>query len=314
MLKEIGLSIVSACNANCAFCPRNEYKSEVKFMSGALLTRIIVELSDGEFKAKHDIQMITVGENGEPTLHPHFIAILRLLKTIEIPVALYTNFFKLTKDKSEIILDEQLITHIHTNIDGFTKTSYKLMKHLDLVPVRNNIWHFLELRERKGVDIPLNLHIITAQNYTTAVQKWSGGLWPHKIPKDVKFIGTEANMIHGYWKGYLTPNDTIAVDDCLMWAERQHIPPPENFDAYVCHNIGRVQHSAFIAPNGDWYICCFDVGNELVFGNLYNETIDEIYENLERENIIEMLANKRFKEIGPPCNRVDCCQVVNPYA
>lgn len=311
MLYELNLSIVSTCNANCAFCPRTEYKSEVKFMPLELLKNIVDEISSEKFKAKHNIQMITVGENGEPTLHPNFIDILRMLKQTGVPIALYTNFSHLTKERAHLIFDEGLLVHIHTNVDGFTRTSYKVMKGLDYIPVCNNIWDFVSLREEKKVSMPLNLHVITAQNYTRAVQKWSGGLWPHKIPKDIQFVPTESNLIYGYWKGYLGSEDSIAVDDCLMWAERNHTPKKEG--DFNCHNIARVYHSAFIAPNGDWYVCCFDVGNELVFGNLYKQSIDEIFEREGRRQTIRMLENKQFDEIGAPCNRVDCCQVVNPY-
>ena len=94
-----------------------------------------------------------------------------------------------------------------------------------------------------------------------------------------------------------------------MWAERNTSPKKQG--DFSCININRIKTNVFINPAGDWYICCFDCGNELVLGNLKKQTMTEIYKSKKRQDMIKLLEEKKFDEIGYPCNRVDCCQVVN---
>lgn len=76
---------------------------------------------------------------------------------------------------------------------------------------------------------------------------------------------------------------------------------------FSCTRYNR-KNEAFIAPNGDWYFCCVDPDQSLLLGNLYEQTIDEIYNGDKRKDLLQKLLEKKFEEIGHPCNRVDCCQ------
>jgi len=307
MLHEINWSLVSMCNANCVFCPRREHKSQKVFMDIDLIEKLLKEINDKEFRAKHNLSMMTVGENGESTLHPQFIEILRLLKTVGLSISLYTNFSRLDSKMADTIIGEGLINSIHTNVDGDDLYGYHSMKNLSADIVFGNIQYFL--KSRKDEQINFHLHIVTAWNYASAVVKHFGQ-WPHKLPQ-YDYPLNEAFLIKEQWQQHLRDGDNIAIDDCLMWAERDHAPYREG--AYLCPRIECVQHSAYIAPNGDWYACCFDVKNVLVLGNLYKETIDEIDGGLVKAGLVELLSEGKFQEIGYPCNRVDACQVVNPY-
>jgi radical SAM protein with 4Fe4S-binding SPASM domain len=308
MLQEINFSLIGECNAKCAFCPRKEHNSQIKTMPIELVEKIVDELCSDEFKERYQVLHSHVGENGESTLHPQFIDILRLLKKTGHAVDLYTNFSGLTDNKLEAIFEEELVTGINVNIDGLTPESYNLMKKLDYDKTERRILSFLEKRKERNVS--LTIHILTAENYTKAVRKYFG-TWPHAIPRDWEFIPNEAERILEKWKPQLSATDGIGISSCLMWAERNHVP--KKHGDYSCFNLGRVKNSAFVAPNGDWYLCCFDVGNEVVFGNLNESSLVDIYENDKRAQIINWLETKQFDQIGLPCRRVDVCQVVNPY-
>uniref|UniRef100_A0A6M3KZ69 Putative radical SAM superfamily protein n=1 Tax=viral metagenome TaxID=1070528 RepID=A0A6M3KZ69_9ZZZZ len=310
MLYEINWSLVSACNANCVFCPRHETVAKKVFMDIELVEKLLKEINDKDFRAKHELSMITVGENGESTLHPQFIEILRLLKTTGLTISLYTNFSKLDNSMANAIISEELVNSIHTNVDGPDPYTYRTIKQLNLETVLDNIQYFL--KKRKDKDINFHLHAVTAWNYSSAVIKHFVQ-WPHKLSDDVVSSIDDGYRIKEQWQPLLRENgDSIAIDDVLMWAERDHTPYRPG--AYLCPRIECVQHSAYIAPNGDWYACCFDVKNVLVLGNLYEESIDDIDGGLVKAGLVELLSEGNFQEIGYPCNRVDACQVVNPYS
>jgi hypothetical protein len=110
------------------------------------------------------------------------------------------------------------------------------------------------------------------------------------------------------WGNRLRAGDFIGVDHTLLWAERYGKQKRDG--QFKCPNLPRVRHCAYINPVGDWYACCFDMGNDLVLGNVYEQPLLEIADSERRRLLVERLEAGRFDEIGFPCARVDACQVV----
>jgi len=270
-----------------------------------LVERIVEEITAPGLPYK--IVHSHVGENGEATLHPDFIEILRVLKRAGHEVGLYTNLSHLDSEKARIILEEGLLEKINFNIDGLNEASYRAMKGLELDTVTRNVIDFIKIRKELNVSCPIAIHIITAENYLATVLKHFR-VRPHKLPLTSLFVPGEAERIKATWEQIVGPNDNVGISPCLMWAERGHTKPLEG--DFECFNKSRLYNSAFIAPNGDWYACCFDVGNELVMGNVYEQSLVEIFEGEKLRDLREKIEAKQFKSIGPPCDRVDCCQVV----
>lgn len=302
MLREVNFCLVNDCNANCIYCPRSSYTSKTKFMPLELVQKVVDELKSSSFQNKHDVVLHTIGENGESTLHPQFIDALRIIKTAGTPMWLFSNFSKLKHGDLEVILDEELISCFHVNVDGLTQESYKAVKGIDFT-AKETIFKLLGLRGIRRVS--LKLHIITMENYINTVK--SCGSWPHKVPKDVEIIADEAASIQHYWQKYLQPGDYVGIDDCIVWAERNHLAEDRNIKTLECPNIARVEECAYIAPDGTWYACCLDIENKLVVGNVKKSSLDEIYKGQKRQKLIEQLKGQLFTEIGSPCNRIDCC-------
>lgn len=273
-------------------------------MSLELVQDIVDELKSSSFQDKHDVALCNVGENGESSLHPHLIDALRIIKTVGVPIWLFSNFSKLKHKDIEIILEEELIHCFHVNVDGFTQESYKAVKGIDFT-AREALFNLLELRGARSAS--LKLHIITMESYINAIKSCEA--WPHKVSKDVNIMPNEAELIRDYWQKYLRPGDYVGIDDCIAWAERDHLPLKADIETYECPNIQRIKECAYIAPDGVWYACCLDVENKLVVGNVKESSIDEIYESQKRQKLIDQLKNRLFNDIGGPCNRVDCCYV-----
>lgn len=306
MIQELNFQLVGYCNASCAFCPRNYHRrNEVIFMPMKLLEKIVNEVKSEKFS--HKISSSYLGENGESTIHPKFIDMLRIVKNeISERVVLYTNFSCLNEEMAKIIVDENLLSGIACNIDGLTKDSYFVMKGLDLDVVEKNIKDFIKIRGDKR--IPITINVLTAENYIKTVKEHFG-THPHHISKDYVPIQGEGQKIIDKWKPILSNFDAIGLSSCIMWAERKFTQ--KKAGDWDCFNKARFKNNAFIAPNGDWYACCFDCENKLVLGNLYHQTLDEIYNGEKRKKFIELIETKKFDEIGDPCDRVDACQLVH---
>jgi len=94
-----------------------------------------------------------------------------------------------------------------------------------------------------------------------------------------------------------------------LWAEREQVDVAKiKHTDYTCPNLQCLKEEAYISSDGDWYACCNDSKNELVFGNIKDETLDSIYSGRARREFLEMLGRKEFMRIGGPCRTVNCCQ------
>jgi radical SAM protein with 4Fe4S-binding SPASM domain len=318
---EVNLAVSNACNADCIYCPRSFVQAKNKFMSLETVNKIASEIETWQFKDAHAVVHSVVSENGEPFLNPQILDILRRMReiytiterpelavtTTGMAISMFSNFALITEDIAEVVIRERLTDTINFNIDGLTPESYRAVKGLDLGEVESNIRKFIEIRDKMKSPIRLLCHVISHYTYTTAVEKvfgvppvkWKSGLFPQDGPETVK-----------RWQGILTPGiDAVGEDSVMFWAERYNknqIPV-----THGCPNIGRVRHVAYINPDGNAYGCCFDMGNDLVIGNVLETSILEVMQSEKRKQLIGRLENRKFEEIGWPCTRVDACGGMN---
>ena len=66
-----------------------------------LIKKVLKETQTTEFKNKHEYTRTVIGENGEATLHPKLISILKLFRGINVQVDLFTNFSGMTEGKMQ---------------------------------------------------------------------------------------------------------------------------------------------------------------------------------------------------------------------
>ena len=59
----------------------------------------------------------------------------------------------------------------------------------------------------------------------------------------------------------------------------------------------RAEEFLHISANGDVFLCCCDYKFETVFGNIYDNTIKEIWKSIDRKNMI----NKSFSDFCRKC-------------
>jgi len=316
MLKSLGLSLSSICGADCIFCPSNRGQMiKKKIMPFEYVEEIINEIASKEFKKYHDIISISVGENGDAFLNKDFIKILRFIK-LKVPqskIVLFTNFQNFTEDKTKIILEEKLIDSFHCNIDGSNEKNYFNIKKLNLKNTTNNLMNFLEIRKRTNCNVPLIINVLTLNNYIKTIN-YNFKFYPIKL-KDFNLIKTPDDylIIRKQFEKILDfKKDKIHRLRACGWAEREQIDISNiNYKKYSCPELNKMKSQILIAPNGTWYACCADFNNELVFGNVIKQSINEIFFGRKRQRLMKLLKNKQFSEIGGPCKTVNCCESLN---
>ena len=312
-LRSINLSLSSACNADCIFCPADRGKRiKAKMMPLQLVEKIASEVSsDPELKS---VDTFECGENGEIFLNPKAIECLRTIRR-KVPrcrISLNTNFGLLTRDKILTILEEGLVDRLGCNVDGHDDYHYRAVKKLDFDTTFQNITDFLEIRRRLNAKVPLRITTITYPTYVQAIQR-NLGVSPSRLDNPELEIKDDSKEIKKILKPLLNPKmDKLVIARFVEgWAERSQIDIGKiNYNKYCCPLIDRVKHEAFIAPDGTWYACCRDYNNDLVIGNVVTTSISKLAKSNTRKNLILALEAKKFAEIGGPCSTVICCQAL----
>lgn len=303
-LLEVNLCVSNVCNANCLFCPRNFVKKENKFMSVESAQRIFDEVKSPEFQAVHPVGHSVLSENGEPFMNPHILDIMRIARKAGMYITMFSNFALINKDIAKVIIDERLADNFHVNIDGLTDQTYRAVKGLSLDTVETNLTRFIQMRNAASIPIHVFIHVISHYTYTKAV-KMAFKINPVKS-KGYTYLQDGPKTVEK-WQKIINPSfDSVGEDSVMFWGERYNDKPlgSQYFD---CPNIGRVKTVAYINPDGDWYACCFDMGNDLVVGNVFKTSIMEVSMSEKRKALISKLEARKFEEIGFPCTRVDAC-------
>lgn len=273
----------------------------------------------------HSVKTFVVSENGDALLNPEFIEIVRYIKKTNpnVKVSLFTNFQYLTRDISRIIVMENLIDNIHVNIDGHNEETFFRVKGISYKVVEQNVIDFIEVRNEHNSQTRLNVQVLTYADYVNRViTKFN------KLPTAVKNIVESNDLIDDFseikdvWKNRLNPKlDVLHRSLIFGWAERDSVNDfpflygkfvynKANLENYKCPNFTRVRDECFIAPNGDWYACCYDDKQQLVFGNVIENSISEVYFGEKRKHLLYLLDKRRYIEIGYPCILVKACQLI----
>jgi|GEM_PF-799990 len=309
-ITSINLSLSSLCSAKCIFCPYKERGSKVrtKIMRFETVKNIVKQIKSDK-KFFNQLSKIEVGEAGDCFLNKDTIKILRYLKKHlpHIHINMFTNFNGLTNEKSKIILKEKLIDSIWMNIDSLNKQQYYETKQLDINVVLKNLLFFLDNRTKYNSKIKLSVLILPIRYYTELVRV-NLDTKPINSKEHVELIKENYKEMKDKLTEILEETDDIMLSSVIFWAEREQFKDKEiNYSTQTCPVLKRIIKEVWVSPSGDTYLCCLDNRFDLKTGNLNKESIKDIWFGKKRQDLINKLRNKQFKEIGYPCNTVNCC-------
>ena len=274
--KIIEFQINSICNSHCTICPYSSI--EKKFGHERMEDEQIEKLVEEFDEHADEIERIIPYLNNEPFIDSRFINLLRRLKskknhTIEVS----TNASLLTKEISEIIVNEKLIDDFRISFFAGNKEDYKkLMPTLDFYECQNNIKNFLKI----------NNNVIPYQ-ITLILVPWMD---MEKNILQVKKLFQNAN-IHPFGfldrAGNLQEKNNLAVKD------------NENVKLIGC-NLNRPFERMCIIANGDVILCSQDWSREEIQGNVFESSIYEVWNSKRAKEI----RNKVLGKVKTPKNYI----------
>lgn len=315
-LNSLDLSVTSACNAKCIYCPTPRVQTEQQLVELDTVRKLIADLSEPAFVARFGrLRVVEVGGLAEPLLHPGLVEILTEFRDT-YPVAdtiLYTNGVLLDASLVQRLIDHALITRLVISIDGVTEREHLATKGISLDTVRTNLLRFIEHRDR--VCSPCTVHIQTMAYsvYGERVRAAFG-----RRPLAVGEIqpggdGTAAAVI-AQWAPILSAGDSHRdAADSFQFRGEYRRDGDRFFDTdsqQTCPWVPYVSHSINITANGDWIICCNDFFKESVLGNILESPLQEIAATTRRD-FVRALVRGDLDELPSRCRQASYCQFLS---
>ncbi len=260
--------ITNVCNSRCRHCPHSlsEFRKNLKprYLDPMLFRRVIDEIPvDYE-------GFIRITADGEPLLHKGLEGMLSYAdKQSKGRVGLTTNGALMDPERSRAILDTG-VSVVDFSLDALDEETYAdIRQGLPFKEVLENIFNFLELREKNGLTTRTMVSFVKQERNRAEAEAFEQ-FWRDKVDKVLirEFI-TNVNAVHD-------PEN----ENCRVRENRW--PCPHVFRRVVVNYEGNLK------------ICPVDWENRTVIGSLESGTVRDIWQGEAYRRIRLNHLNNRF--------------------
>jgi MoaA/NifB/PqqE/SkfB family radical SAM enzyme len=312
MIKAVQIDVNGLCNAGCWFCPvsyEGNPESARRDMTLEELESILIQLSSGKGDfVDPDLNLIYTANYNEVLLYKNFEEMLALYRKYGFKINILTNGVALTKSKVNLIKqNEDIINGILLNIPSgdrkrwakYVNMNEKLFNKV-ISNTRYAIDSLSDMVKRKGIYLMIN-----GLNEKSLVENggWldilsnapdldldtnNGSLAQETEALKNLFPEIEIFPAHHLYDraGHLESFNIIGQSNAIAKYLK-----PGNSKVIGCNGgIGvrsRTEEWIHVNPNGDLFICCADFDFKTVFGNLFKESLKDIWYGKKRQDAIK---------------------------
>ena len=261
--KEVRIENINLCNLKCVICPHDK------------MTRMRAALPNVEFydlvkQAKAlGADTISIFGFGEPLMDSGIVKKVRFCTEQGLNTFITTNAMMLDLEMTHALIDAGL-THIRFSVHGIDKMSYQ--------------------KAQKGASWDIAMKHI--YNYT----RFKGG---SKISvTSIPLNGTGVDEIEKYWNAW--DIDWLEIWKPHGWAGAKGFRRPTE-ERVICNRpeSGPLQ----IQADGKVIPCCFITNAEVVLGDIYRDSLEDILKSKKYEEFRN--RHKRQDLTGLPCKECD---------
>ncbi|MBF0416722.1 MAG: SPASM domain-containing protein [Magnetococcales bacterium] len=290
------IDVCSVCNFKCSFCFQADNAgmkaANLKrgMMPMALFRKIVDDLAQFDTKMKK----VKIGNHGEPTLHPDLPEMIGYVRDRNIAqtIELFTNASKLEPILNERLVDAGL-QQINISLEGLTSERYKEVAGvaMDMERLVENIRHLYTIRRQCRI-------------YIKIVDQTSS-LSPDK---DVPHVMSESER-RQFFETYSGICDEIYVEKVVpQWArtqfEKQNKVGSEGMYGQKIRSYKEICPFVFMYLHFNWdgttSPCTLDWPKKVVIGNVYQQSVHEIWNGLRLRQLQQMMLDGQR-------HRVDFC-------
>lgn len=267
------------CNFKCLMCWQSteEYKRDggpFHNMDMVLFRKIISDIKDLCEKTKKKIKLIKLYSTGEPLLHPEISAMVKAIKEAGIcdQLEITTNAALLTKELAESFVNLGL-DYLRISIYSVLPERQEHVTQSRVTPecIADNVRYLKEYRGLQGKDKPF----ITAKIMDTHTNE-------NDIFKEMYQSISDEQLIDVPWE--LPKLEENALDKLYGSKEDGHKAEIEYLNK-VGTSTKQVCRYPFthmtLRNNGDAVVCCIDWARDTKIGNIFKQTIEDIWTSKE---------------------------------
>lgn len=308
---EIEISPSGACNHRCIFCAVDYVGYQPVFLDKDILLRDIRQMSERGLKS-----VICSGE-GEPLLNKAMPDIANGIKACGVDVAMSSNGALFTKDKAEECLGA--FTWIRFSVASMEEKSYEKIqrgKEGDLNRVKENLADAVKIKRKKGLQTTLGVQCLLLPDNIEQLSDMTKQLC--EIGVDYLTIKPYSQHLHSENKFEIDYADMLDLEKELKQYET------EEFAVYFRANAMKKMHQekcykqcyglpfmTHIDSRGNVWPCVAHIGTEeFCYGNIYEQTFEEIWEGKRRQEIMSRLS---VLDINKVCREACRLDEINKY-
>ena len=289
------------CNFKCNFCAIQSKEEKLPFKKQLMTLELFKKIIDDLKMFPQKLKVLRINGQGEPLLNPHICEMIRYAKDSNVAdfIEMITNGSRLNPRLNKDLIDSG-INRIRISIEALDEAGYR-----DIAGTKMDFDKF--------IDNIRGLHEISGECeiYCKIV--------------DVA-VPTESDKEH-FYELFGEICDRFFVDNVIpLWSDFAEL---KNVITVVGKGMHGQQikevlvcpysfYSLIINSDGDVTACCADWKRKLVFGNLKNESLQEIWQGSKlKEFWVEMLkGNKNRYEMCSKCllPMSDCNDNIDEFA
>ncbi len=303
---EIEISPSGACNHRCVFCAVDYVGYRPDFLDKNIILRDIAQMS------KKGLKSVICSGEGEPLLNKDMPEIANGIRACGVDVAMSTNGALFTKEKAEECLGA--FTWIRFSVASMEEESYNSIQRGqtgDLDKVKVNLAEAVGLKRDQKLRTTLGVQcLLMPENMGQLPQ----------MAKQLRQIGVDYFTIKPYSQ-HLHSGNTFQIDYSTMLELEQEIREyaTEDFQIYFRANAMKKMHHekcykqcyglpfmTHIDARGNVWPCVAHIGTEeFCYGNIYEQTFEEIWEGRKRREITEKLNSLDINKVCREACRLD---------
>lgn len=303
---EIEISPSGACNHRCIFCAVDYIGYQPDFLDKDTILRDIRQMG------KKGLKSVICSGEGEPLLNKDMPDIANGIKSAGVDVAMSTNGALFTAEKVRDCLGA--FTWVRYSVASMEKESYDKIqrgKQGDLDRVKENLEEAVKVKRDKNYKTTLGVQCLLLPDNVKQLPD---------MAKQLREIGVDYLTVKPYSQ-HLHSENTFQIDYNIMLELEQEIKQyaTKDFAIYfranamkkmhqqkcyeVCHGLPFMTH---IDAKGNIWPCVAHIGTkEFCYGNIYENTFEEIWEGNRRKEIIEKLNSLDINKVCREACRLD---------
>ena len=281
-IRQLDMELAGGCNYSCQMCPQSsgrekEFKKLLKWDN-------FVKIVDNAIE--HEVETISLHGGGEPTLNKKFIECVKYIKDKNIHCSTITNGYRLD-DKLIQEIAESGLDVIRISAIGYDSETYNKWMPVNnkdesdrFFIVRDNVRKLVDACKNTNTEVYIQHLIIDMNKKDYEVE--------HYIKNWVDYTGAKSEiwMMHN-WSG-----EYEVVYERRKDKRRSCGRPTASMLQVRAGGLDK--HQGAVVP------CCMVLGNdkEATLGHLDTNTIQEILDSKEYQELIRAHEEERFDDIS----------------